>query len=239
MRFRLPLIVSSRLLKYFTWRSGTLNKSRARIAFVRWMPPLAALALVCVQPAMALDVAGVKVDERTRVANQELVLNGAGIRYAAAGIIRVYVAALYLPQKKTASPEIEAMPGAKRVHLVLLREINANDFSKGLLGGIRANVSQAEQQKHFDSLLRLGAIFGQIPAMKKGETITVDRIPGTGIVIQVNGKRIAEPFADESFFHTLLQIWVGPNPIDSSLKPVLLGLVPSNDNTQTPMRDRY
>lgn len=219
MRFRLPSIIS--------------------IAFLRWRPSLVALTLLWVQSATAMDVAGVKVDERVRVANQDLILNGAGIRYAAAGIIRVYVAELYLPQKKSVPAEIAALPGAKRIHLVLLRDINANDFSKGLLGGIRANVSQAEQQRHFDSLLRLGAIFGQIPAMKKGETITVDRLPGTGIVIQVNGKRMGEPFADESFFYTLLQIWVGPNPIDSSLKPVLLGLVPSNDNAQTPARDRY
>ncbi|MBL8311669.1 MAG: chalcone isomerase family protein [Burkholderiales bacterium] len=210
--------------------NGALQRHLLRVVLIPFL---------CLNTALALDVAGVKVDERARVANQELVLNGAGIRYAAAGLVRVYVAELYLPQKRTTPAEIAALPGAKRIHLVLLREINANDFSKGLLGGIRANVSQSEQQKHFDSLLRLGGIFGQIPSMKKGETITVDRVPGTGIVIHVNGKRIGEPFSDESFFHTLLQIWVGPNPIDSSLKPVLLGLMPSNDNTQSPTRDRY
>lgn len=189
--------------------------------------------------AFALDVAGLKVDEKVRVANQELVLNGAGIRYAAAGFVRVYVASLYLPQKRNSSNEIGALKGAKRVHLALLREVNSNDFSKGLLGGMRANLSAAEQQKHFDNLLKLGAIFGTIPSLKKGESITIDLLPGTGMVILINGKKTGDTFTDESFFNALLQIWLGPKPIDDTLKPVLLGTVASNDNTVNRDRDRF
>ncbi len=188
----------------------------------------------------ALDVAGVKVDERIKLANQDLVLNGAGVRYAAAGFVRVYVAALYLPQKKTTSNEIGALKGPKRMQLSVMREINSNDFSKALLSGMRANLSSAEQQKHFESLLKLGSIFGQIPSLKKGESITIDSIPGTGVVILVNNKRVGEVFQDDTFFQALLQIWVGPKPIDESLKPVLLGTVASNDNSvSTNTRDRF
>ena len=71
-----------------------------------------------------------------------------------------------------------------------------------------------------------------LEVLKKGETISVDQIPGTGTVVLVNGKRVGEPFPDETFFNGLLQIWVGPKPIDSSLKPVLLGTEQSNDNSQ-------
>ena len=189
---------------------------------------------------LALDVGGVKVEEKVKVANQDLVLNGSGLRYAAAGLVRVYVASLYLPQKSTTSAQIASLKGAKRMHLNLLREINANDFSKGLMGGMRANVPPAEQQKHFDALLRLGAIFGQIPTLKKGETITVDSIPGVGTVILVNGKKVGETFPDETFFPALLQIWLGPKPIEESLKPVLLGLTPSNDNaSNNNTRERF
>lgn len=190
--------------------------------------------------AFALDVAGVKVDERAKLGGQDLVLNGAGIRYAAAGFVRVYVAALYLPQKKNNSNDIGALKGAKRMHLSVMRDINSNDFSKALLSGMRANLSSAEQQKHFDSLLKLGAIFGQIPSLKKGESITIDSIPGTGTLFLVNNKRVGEVFQDDTFFQALLQIWIGPKPIDDSLKPVLLGTVASNDNSVvTNTRDRF
>lgn len=205
----------------------------------RLAPLLLATLLAASAPVAALEVAGLKVDDKVRVANQELVLNGAGIRYAAAGFVRVYVASLYLQQKRSSSNEIGALKGPKRIHLALLREVNSNDFSKGLLGGMRANLSAAEQQKHFDNLLKLGAIFGTIPSLKKGESITVDLVPGTGMVIFVNGKKTGETIADESFFQALLQIWLGPKPIDDSLKPVLLGTVASNDNTVNRDRDRF
>lgn len=202
---------------------------------------IAAIAgLALSSTAFALDVSGVRVEEKIKVANQDLVLNGSGIRYAAAGLIRVYVASLYLPQKRTTSAEIGALKGPRRMHLNLLREVNSNDFSKGLLGGMRANLPPGEQQKHFDALLKLGAIFGQIPSLKKGETISVDSIPGTGTVVFVNGKRVGEAFQDETFFHALLQIWLGPKPIEDSLKPVLLGVNPSNDNSvSNNSRDRF
>ena len=195
------------------------------------MSVAAIAALMFAPTAFALDVGGVRVDEKIKVANQDLVLNGSGLRYAAAGLIRVYVASLYLPQKRTTSAEIGALKGVKRMHLSLLREVNSNDFSKGLLGGMRANLPPAEQQRHFDALLKLGTIFGQIPSLKKGETISVDSVPGTGTVILVNGKKVGDAFPDETFFLALLQIWLGPKPIEDTLKPVLLGVSPSNDNS--------
>ncbi len=200
----------------------------------------AVAGLVLASATSALDVSGVKVEEKVKLANQDLVLNGSGIRYGAAGLVRVYVASLYLPQKRSTSTEIGALKGAKRMHLNLLREINSNDFSKGLLGGMRANMSATDQQKHFDALLKMGAIFGQIPTLKKGETITIDSIPGTGTVVQVNGKKVGESVPDEAFFSALLQIWLGPKPIEDSLKPVLLGLTASNDSAlNNNNRDRY
>ena len=125
------------------------------------------------------------------------------------------------------------------MHLNLVRDINSNDFSKGLLGGMRANVPASEQQKHFDSLLKLGSIFGQIPSLKKGETISIDSVPGVGTIFHINGKKVGETFPDETFFPALLQIWLGPKPIDDSLKPVLLGVSPSNDRAANNNRERF
>ncbi len=200
---------------------------------------VATVGLALANAAFALEVAGVKVEERVKLANQDLVLNGAGVRYAAAGFVRVYVAALYLPQKKHTSNEIGALKGPKRMHLAVMRGINSNDFSKALLSGMRANLTSVEQQKHFESLMKLGQIFGQIPSLNKGETISIDSIPGTGTTILVNNKRVGEVFQDDTFFQALIQIWIGPKPIDESLKPVLLGTVASNDNTVTTTRDRF
>ena len=62
-------------------------------------------------PALAAEVAGVRVDDRARVEASELVLNGAGLRTKY--FVNVYVAGLYLAQKKTSTADVLALPGAK------------------------------------------------------------------------------------------------------------------------------
>jgi hypothetical protein len=211
---------------------NTYTKTNQR-GHVLWRCLLAAIATFgLAHGANAAEVAGVKVEDKIKVANTDLVLNGSGIRYAAAGIVRVYVASLYLPQKRNTPAEIAALKGPRRVQINMLREISNDDFAKGLMGGMRNNVSSTDRIAHLDSLSKLGEIFGKIPALKKGDMVWMDTIPGTGTVISVNGKRVGDAFPDETFWNSIFQIWVGPKPIDSSLKPVLLGTVASNDNTQ-------
>jgi Chalcone isomerase-like len=192
-----------------------------------------AFALVAAANVQALDVSGIKIDEKAKVAGADLVLNGSGIRYAFGGFVRVYVASLYLPQKRASAQEIAAIKAPRRVQLNLLREVSSDDFAKGFMGGLRSNLVGADKVKHFDSLQKLGAIFGQIPALKKGDVVLVDSVVGTGTTILVNGKRVGDVFPDETFFDAILAIWIGQSPIDKTLKPVLLGLQPSNDTSSS------
>jgi hypothetical protein len=224
--------------KRYQWRKIIVNSSSLngqvphRTSFARICAAFAAFSLFASFASAATEVAGVKVEDKARLANTDLQLNGAGIRYAAAGIVRVYVAALYLPQKRATPTEIAALKGPRRVQITMLRDISNDDFAKGLMGGMRNNLTSSERITHLDSLSKLGEIFGRIPSLKKGDFVWMDTVPGTGTLISVNGKRVGDVFPDETFWNAIFQIWVGPKPIDSSLKPVLLGTVPSNDNTQ-------
>ena len=75
---------------------NTIMKSARRSARLAVTITIAVLAGLAMTPsAWSLEVSGVRVDERVKLANTDLLLNGAGIRYAAAGFVRVYVAALY------------------------------------------------------------------------------------------------------------------------------------------------
>ena len=59
------------------------------------MKKLIAILLLClIAPANALELAGVKLDDKAQVENAALQLNGAGIRTRV--IFKVYVGALYL-----------------------------------------------------------------------------------------------------------------------------------------------
>ena len=184
------------------------------------------LALSCLfigfcQSASAIDIAGMKVDEIARVANKELKLNGAGIRVKA--IFKVYVAALYLSEKKTTVPEVLDIAGPRRLTLIMLREISSEDFGQSFMTGLNANSDKAEKSKIINQMVKMGEIFASIPSLKKGDTITTDWIPGSGMVIQVNGKAVGEVLPDINFFNAYLKIWLGDKPADSSLKLSMLG----------------
>jgi len=169
------------------------------------------LALSCLfigfcQSASAIDIAGMKVDESARVSNKELKLNGAGIRVKA--IFKVYVAALYLAEKKTTVPEVLDIAGPRRLTLIMLREISSEDFGQSFMTGLNANSDKAEKSKIINQMVKMGEIFASIPSLKKGDTITTDWIPGSGMVIQVNGKAVGEVLPDINFFNAYLKIWL-------------------------------
>ena len=63
-------------------------------------------ALVMATSAWAIDVEGVKLDDKASVGGQELVLNGAGLRKRA--IFKVYVGSLYVPAKARTAQDVLA-----------------------------------------------------------------------------------------------------------------------------------
>jgi len=172
-------------------------------------------------PVTATEVAGIKFDDTAKVNGQDLKLNGAGIRYKF--IIKVYAAGLYLADKKTAVPDILAVPGAKRVTLVMLRDVDSDTFGQAFMDGIRKNSDIQERSKIINQMLTFGHLFASIPELKKGDVLTTDWIPGQGTICQLNGKKISEFIPDVVFYNALLKIWLGQSPADSKLKTALMG----------------
>ncbi len=178
-------------------------------------------SLLLAQSALALDVAGVKIDEAAKVANVDLRLNGAGVRHKA--FFKVYVAALYLPEKKDNVNEILSMNGPRRLTLSMLREVSSEAFGQSFMEGLNKNSSKTEKSKIILQMLRFGEMFAAIPELKKGDVVAVEWVPNVGSICTLNGKRVAEPFPDIAFFNALLKIWLGDNPADANLKRALLG----------------
>ena len=177
--------------------------------------------LVLAQPALALDVSGVKVEEVVKVANVDLKLNGAGVRHK--NFFKVYVAALYLTETKTNVADVLATNGPRRLTLSMLRDVSSEAFGQSFMEGLNKNSSKSEKSRMIGQMQKFGEMFASIPELKKGDVVTVEWIPNVGSVCSHNGKRVAEPFPDLAFFNALLKIWLGEQPADSSLKRQLLG----------------
>lgn len=187
----------------------------------KWFLALSALMAGLSQGAAAAEVNGVKLDDTVRVANQELKLNGAGVRTRA--IFKVYVGALYLPEKKKTVQDILASNGARRVRLVLLREISSEDFGQAFMDGLNANSDKAEKAKFVNQTVKMGEIFASIPSLKAGDAINIDWIPGSGMHVLVNDKRVGDVLPDMAFYNAFLRIWLGDKPADSNVKQAWLG----------------
>ena len=119
----------------------------------------AALSLAAASAASAqtTEVANVKYDNTVQVGASRLQLNGAGIRYKA--VFKVYTAGLYLAGKAATPAAVLATPGAKRMHIVMLRDIDANELGKLFTRGMQDNAPREEFSKSIAGTLRMSDIF--------------------------------------------------------------------------------
>src|SRR5512143_2367174 len=122
--------------------------------------------------ASATEVGGIRVDDRTSLGASELVLNGAGLRKRA--FFKVYVAGLYLTEKKTSPQDVLALGGPKRLSITLLRNLSTRELVDGLRDGIRRNSSPEEQQAVKGRIDGLMADLLAVPQGTKGDVLTVD-----------------------------------------------------------------
>jgi hypothetical protein len=186
---------------------------------------LAVLLLALSLPAFAaLEVAGVKFDDKTPIGSGELVVNGAGTR----GIlfIKGYAMALYLPQKAATAAEVLAMKGPKRLRIVLLRETSGETFADALPSGIRKNHGEQEIAALNTRIETLKATLLGIVTTPKGAIIHFDWLPDVagGVTrLTVNGEKKGDDLAGEDFYRAVLKIWLGDKPVQDDLKEHLLG----------------
>jgi hypothetical protein len=174
--------------------------------------------------ANALDLEGVKLDDTITLDNGQsrLVLNGAGVRHKMA-VVKVYVGALYLTAKMTDADKIIADPGPKRVAMhILADELTAKDLTASLNNALAANHIPAELALIESRIRDLNRVMNSIGVIKKGGTITLDYLPGTGTRITVNGEEKIT-IKGEEFFQAMLRIWIGKKPVDGGLRNAMLG----------------
>ena len=181
---------------------------------------LLALLLLAAFAALGAEVAGVKLEDRTRVEARELVLNGAGVRKRL--IFQVYVVGLYLPEKKPDAAAVLALPGPKRVAIHMLRDVGASEFTDALVEAMRANHSEADFRQLEPRVKELAATMAGMKEATKGMAIALDWT-GTGTQLLIQGKPAGRPIAGEDFYRALLRIWLGDKPVQDDLKKALLG----------------
>lgn len=155
-----------------------------------------------------------------KVGNEDLVLNGAGMRSIL--FIKVYAAGLYLPKPAHTAADVLAQPGNKRIRLVMHRDIDGVTFIDALHEGIKNNQSEETQKALVADINALTARLKAVGNLKEGDIVDLDYTPQQGTTVLLNGKTFGDALPGAQLYNALLMIWLGARPIDSDLRDELL-----------------
>jgi Chalcone isomerase-like len=165
------------------------------------------------------QVSGVSMPEVVTVDGFELRLNGMGL-FKEKTIFKVYVAGLYL-EKPTADAQAAIdTDEAKRIVLVMLRDVSREAFVHAVETGMLRNSSLEMPTLR----ARLDLLEQALPALKKGNVLDFTYVPGAGTLVRGQDKEMTIPGKD--FADALFSAWLGMKPANATLKRQLLGEKP-------------
>ncbi|VAW57255.1 hypothetical protein MNBD_GAMMA07-1352 [hydrothermal vent metagenome] len=176
--------------------------------------------------SFAREIAGVKLSETISVKgiDQPLVLNGAGIRYKY--FFKIYVAALYIPEKRhleniilRSTPEHPYQANRVVMHF-LYGPISQVKIANSWVEGFKDNLASKVFSRVQARLYKFNRMFKNV---YEGDVVLLDYLPNVGTRVTINGlNRGVIKGAD--FNHALLLVWLGDNPVVDELKDALLGI---------------
>lgn len=187
----------------------------------RWLAATLLAGATLLAAAQPAELEGVKLEPTAALGGATLQLNGAGVRTRA--IFKVYVAALYVPQKSSDAAALLAQKGARRVAITMLRNVDADTFAEALNDGLKANHPEAQLAAFKPQVDALNAALKAAGEARKGDVIRIEFTPEAGTRVLHNGQPRGAAIPGEDFYTALLRIWLGDKPADGGLKKGLLG----------------
>ena len=192
--------------------------------------------------ASAVEVADVRLPDSVSFDGNNLALHGYALRRW--GPARLYVIGLYTEKAERGSastgtatsgtatsgaaatpadPKLFNVPGAKRVTLVLMRDLTARQLSDALNEGIRDNHDDARYAALQPRIERLIKVMREVGIARSGSRLHIDFLPGQGTRVALDDNPKGELIEGDDFYLAILRIWLGPRPPDPALKEALLG----------------
>ena len=173
--------------------------------------------LTSATPAVAGELAGVKLPDTMSAAGKTLKLNGMGLRKKA--VFKVYVGGLYLETASKDAGAVLAADAPKAVTMHFLRSIDKAKLVEAYTEGLENNAKAkaAAQKANVDRFL------GLVTDVKEGSEFTVAYAPGAGTTVLRDGKE-AGKIEGKDFADAVFALWLGPKPPSADLQKGMLGL---------------
>jgi hypothetical protein len=101
-------------------------------------------------------------------------------------VVRVYAAGLYLAGRATTPEAVLALAGPKRLHVMMQRDIDADELGRLFTRGMQANTPRGMFARSIPGTVRIGEIFAARRQLRQGDSFSVDFVPGEGTQVRVN-----------------------------------------------------
>jgi hypothetical protein len=167
--------------------------------------------------AAAGQCAGVTMPDSATLDDHALVLNGLGLRLATFFKVKVYVAALYVPEKSDQAQLLLSDDQPWQLVLSFVRSVDSGDMVKAWDEGFADN-AKAQLPVLKD---RIDTLNSAMKDLKEEDTLVFSYVPDKGTSIEVKGQHEAT-IEGHDFASALLSIWLGDPPNDE-IKRGLLG----------------
>jgi len=181
----------------------------------------AALLLLIASPLRAREFYDLQFPDRITLAGAETPLQLNGIGFRTKFFFKIYIGALYTVDRAASRDEVVLQHGPKRVlmHFVY-DEVESEKLVAAWNEGFEANTSPEQLEKLRARIERFNAMF---PDVHAGDVVLLDYVPDSGTRVTINGE--ARGVIEGADFNAaLLDIWLGEEPADKSLKEAMLGL---------------
>lgn len=151
---------------------------------------------------------------------ETLNLQGSGLRKKL--WIDIYRAGLYLPKTGQSLDNIMASPGANAIVLnMVYKEVANRKMTSAIAKGFEENNSREQLHDLAPKLEQFVTLFKD--SAKRNDRYEFAYLPGTGTEIRKNDELLAT-ISGLDFNRALLNVWLGNNPVDRSLKQDMLNL---------------
>ncbi|MFP4477665.1 MAG: chalcone isomerase family protein [Desulfatibacillaceae bacterium] len=178
---------------------------------------IAALLLLA-NGAHAEKIAGVEIPEKMELCNQNLVLNGAGIRKKL--WVKVYIGALYVENKSSSDTALlnadESM--AIRMHFVY-DKVGADDMVDSWSGSL-GETSKDYMTQGQDRVEKFKALFNR--DIVENDKYDMVYAPDKGTTVFFNDRELGS-IEGLDFKKALFAVWLGDDPPNDALKEGMLG----------------
>lgn len=165
--------------------------------------------------AQALTLENATFAQSITLGEKQLALRGAALlRWLK--LVKVYVAALYLPEQTKSSEVLSDIP--KRLEISYLVTIKGAEFGPAAEPILARNLSGAELKRLRHRIDRINAAYRDITP---GDRYAPTYQPGTGTELTWNGEPLVT-IEGADFAAAYFSIWLGSKPLDDNLKKALL-----------------